>query len=228
MQILRPFMIAGIFLFVVILAVSTFWMQEQYLLLGILLVIISIIPFFMRFEAKRQDARGVVLISMLAAIAAVSRILFAPLPNFKPTSFVIIMAGMAFGPESGFMVGAIAAILSNIFFGQGPWTPWQMFAWGLMGLTAGLLQNKSWLKNKYGRLSFGFAWGFIFGWIMDIWYIIGFISPLTWQTIFGGFAASLYFDLIHALPNVFFLGILSKSWMKVFQRIKIKYGLLEN
>lgn len=194
----------------------------------LLIAIISIVPFFIRFETKRQDARELVLISMLAAIAAVSRILFAPLPNFKPMSFVIIVTGMVFGPESGFMVGSVSAVLSNIFFGQGPWTPLQMFAWGLMGLTAGIFRNKAWIKSRYGILIFGFIWGFIFGWIMDAWYIIGFIRPLNLMTILGGLAASFYFDLMHAVANVFFLGTLSKSWMRLFQRVKIKYGLPED
>ncbi|HNT02823.1 MAG TPA: ECF transporter S component [Bacillota bacterium] len=181
-----------------------------------------------RFETKKQDPRELVLISMLAAIAAISRILFAPLPNFKPMSFVIIVTGIVFGPESGFMVGSVSAILSNIFFGQGPWTLLQMLAWGLMGLTAGLLRNTVWIKSRYGILMFGFSWGFIFGWIMDAWYIIGFIRPLSLMTIIGGLSASFYFDLMHALANTFFLGIFSKSWIKLFNRIKIKYGLLED
>ncbi|MCR4435116.1 MAG: ECF transporter S component [Clostridiales bacterium] len=227
MQHLKPRLMVVVLLFVAVLGISTFWLQDQYLLLGILLVLISTVPFFIRFEAGKQNAREMVLISMLAAIAAAGRVLFAALPNVKPTSFVVIMTGLAFGPEAGFMVGAVAAIVSNMFFGQGPWTPWQMFSWGLMGLTAGLLQKKSRLEKRLGLMAFGLVWGFIFGWIMDVWYVIGFIHPLTWETVLGGFAASFYFDLVHGLSNAFFLGLLSNSWLKVLQRIKLKYGLLE-
>jgi len=208
-----------------ILAASTFWLQDQYLLLGFVLIIISVIPFLLKFESKRMEAREVVLISILAAIAAVSRVPFAALPSVQPTSFVIILTGLVFGPETGFMVGAVAALVSNIFLGQGPWTPWQIFAWGLMGLTAGLLPARSWFKSKIGILTFGFIWGFVFGWIMDTWFVVGFINPLTWKSVLGSYISSFYFDLLHALSNVFFIRLFLSSWMKVLQRIKLKYGL---
>src|SRR5690606_36098668 len=107
--------------------------DEQYLLLSVALVVVSMLTFFIRFELKAIQTREIVLIAVLAAIAAVSRVPFAPLPSVQPTSFFIIAAALVFGAETGFMIGAFAALVSNMFLGQGPWTPWQMFAWGMMG-----------------------------------------------------------------------------------------------
>src|SRR5690606_16114673 len=106
-------------------------------------------------------AREMVILAMLAAIAAVSRVPFAGIPSVQPTSFVIIVTGLVFGAESGFLVGAVTAIVSNIFLGQGPWTPWQMFAWGLMGMSAGLLRNTWLMSTLWTKSIFVFAWGYI-------------------------------------------------------------------
>ena len=108
------------------------------------------LPFYIRFERKAFVSREIVLVAVLAAIAAVSRVPFSLLPSVQPTSFVIIVSAIVFGSETGFMIGATAAIVSNIFLGQGPWTPWQMFSWGMIGFIAGLLRN-TFLMKSYGE-----------------------------------------------------------------------------
>lgn len=168
-----------------------------------------------------------VLLAMLAAIAAVGRVPFAGLPSVQPTSFIIIMAGLVFGAESGFIVGAVAAIVSNFFLGQGPWTPWQMYAWGMMGMSAGFLHNTWWMKKLWGKLIFGFIWGYLFGWFMNMWIIVSNMEALSWEFFAGIYISSIYFDLAHALSNVFFLLVFGASWIKILQRIQRKYGLLE-
>jgi energy-coupling factor transport system substrate-specific component len=203
------------------------WIEEYYLLLSFTMIGLAMLPFFIRFERKNVKPEEIILIAMLAAIAAVSRIPFAPLPSVQPTSFVIIMAALAFGAEVGFLVGSIAAIVSNIFLGQGPWTPWQMFAWGMMGFTAGLLKDTGFMKSLIGKNIFGFVWGLIFGWIMNLWFIIGFLQEINWQVFVSAYVASFYFDLAHGLSNVFFISIFSVLWLKVLFRIKLKYGLLK-
>lgn len=184
------------------------------------------IPFFARFELRKITSREIVILAILAAIAAVSRVPFAPLPSVQPTSFVIIIAGLVFGAESGFIVGAVAAIVSNIFLGQGPWTPWQMYAWGMIGMTAGLFRNRWWMKQMWGKLLFGFVWGYLFGWFMNLWIIVGSIENFTWEFFISIYVASIYFDLAHGLSNVFFLLIFSASWIRILNRFKRKYGLL--
>lgn len=112
---------------------------DQTALLTLVVVLASMGIFFASYEASRPRLRDIMPTVVLAALAAAGRILFAPIPDFKPVSAIAIIAGVAFGRKSGFMVGALAALASNFFFGQGPWTPWQMYAWGLVGYGAGLL-----------------------------------------------------------------------------------------
>lgn len=212
---------------VVLICLSlTLVIEGQYILFTLLVLLSALIPFLFRFEQRKVTAEEIVLISVLAALAAISRVPFAPLPSVQPTSFIVIMAALVFGRETGFMVGALAAVVSNLFLGQGPWTPWQMFSWGMIGYTAGLFAERGWIQNKVGLLVFGGVWGFLFGWIMNLWYVLGFFETLSWSVFISAYIASFYFDLAHALSNVFFLAIFASSWQKVLQRVKKKYGLL--
>lgn len=218
----------GVSVVLLIFLVSSivFFHYKAYLLLSLIMIAIIMIPFFARFEWRDVGGREIVLLAMLAAIAAVGRVPFAGLPSVQPTSFIIIMAGLVFGAESGFIVGAVAAVVSNFFLGQGPWTPWQMYAWGMMGMTAGLLRNTWWMGQMWGKLIFGFVWGYLFGWFMNMWIIVGNIEALSWTYVIGIYVSSLYFDLAHALSNVFFLAVFGAAWIKILQRVQRKYGLL--
>ncbi|OPA74358.1 ECF transporter S component [Paenibacillus selenitireducens] len=212
---------------IVVLAV-VLWMDKYYMPLSFLMIGLAMLPFYIRFERKTMKAEEILLIAMLGAIAAVSRVPFAPLPSVQPTSFVIMMSALVFGPEVGFLVGSIAAVVSNIFLGQGPWTPWQMFCWGMIGFTAGLLRNTRFMKSLWGKNIFGFSWGFLFGWIMNLWFLIGMYDHLSWKVFASAYVASFYFDLAHALSNVFFISIFSAIWLKILLRVKSKYGLLDS
>ena len=105
------------------------WQLAAFLILGL-----ALLAGFGWYERARPDARIVALVAALAAFAALGRIAFAALPNVKPTTDIVLVAGYALGAGPGFVVGALAALVSNFFFGQGPWTPWQMAAWGATGL----------------------------------------------------------------------------------------------
>jgi len=217
--------VAIVILFLLVLSIVLF-NYRAYLLLSFIIMGLTMIPFFSRFEVRKISSREIVILAILAAIAAVSRVPFAPLPSVQPTSFVIIITGLVFGAESGFIVGAVAAIVSNIFLGQGPWTPWQMYAWGMIGMAAGLFRNTWWMKQMWGKLLFGFVWGYLFGWFMNLWIIVSAIENFTWEFFISIYVASIYFDLAHALSNVFFLLVFSSSWIRILQRFKRKYGLL--
>ncbi|WP_017755523.1 ECF transporter S component [Calidifontibacillus oryziterrae] len=219
-------LISTILLFFVLFYLTFFQGEEHYMLLSFLMLIVAMFPIFIRFEKKKLDARSIVLLAILAAIAAVSRVPFAALPSVQPTTFVVIMSAIVFGAESGFIIGAIAALVSNLFLGQGPWTPWQMFAWGMIGLTAGLFKNWLFVNNKIPLLLFGFISGFLFGWTMNLWYLVGFMGNISFEIILMSIASSFYFDLAHGLSNVFFLYIFSTKWKKTFERFKVKYGLM--
>lgn len=224
----RTYLIGVALVLLLLLFISIIVLHYRaYLLLSLIMIACIMIPFFARFEWRDVAGREVVLLAMLAAIAAVSRVPFAGLPSVQPTSFVIIMTGVVFGAESGFIVGAVAAGVSNFFLGQGPWTPWQMYAWGMMGMSAGLLRNRGWMKTLWGKSVFGFVWGYVFGWFMNMWIVVSNLEAWSWEFFIGIYAASIYFDLAHALSNVFFLIVFGSSWIRILQRIQRKYGLLE-
>lgn len=219
--------VVPIVLFILLVVSIVAFNYNAYLLLSFLIIGAIMFPFFARFEMREIAVREIVILGMLAAIAAVSRVPFAGLPSVQPTSFVIIMAGLVFGAEAGFIVGAVAAVVSNVFLGQGPWTPWQMYAWGMMGMSAGLLRNTWWMTKLWGKCVFGFVWGYVFGWFMNLWIVVSYIENFTWEYFIGIYVASIYFDLAHGLSNVLFLIVFGASWIKILERFKRKYGLLE-
>lgn len=220
--------VVSIVIFLLLVASIIFFKYNAYLLVSLAIILIIMLPFFARFEIRNITGSEVVILAMLAAIAAVGRVPFAALPSVQPTSFIIILTGLVFGAESGFIVGAVAAVVSNVFLGQGPWTPWQMYAWGMMGMSSGLLRNTWWMKKMWGKVIFGFIWGYLFGWFMNLWIIVSNIENFTWELFTSIYVASIYFDLAHGLSNVFFLIVFSASWMNIMNRFKKKYGLLDD
>nr|WP_312857726.1 ECF transporter S component [Bacillus haikouensis] len=223
----RSVLISSSFIVLTLLFISAIIFNDKpYLLICFAIMLITAVPLFARFELRQIGSKEIVLLAVLAAIAAMSRVPFAPIPSVQPTTFVIIVSAIALGPEAGFLIGATAAIVSNIFLGQGPWTPWQMYAWGMAGMMAGFLRNTWFLNNKWGLMGFGFAVGFFFGWFMNLWFIMGFIGDISWNIFISAYVASFYFDLAHALSNVFFLGLFSAGWIRILERFQRKYGIL--
>jgi len=187
------------------------------------IVALAVVAFFFEFEATAMSSKEIALIAMLGTISAVSRVPFAVIPNVQPCTYLIICSGYVFGPVAGFMVGAITALVSNLFLGQGPWTLYQMFAWGLAGVSAAYLR-----RLGLGRISliiFGTAWGFIYGWIMNIWFWASFIYPLTFKTFLTYQLTSIWFDTFHALGNVVFLGFFGMKTVAILQRFKRRFSI---
>lgn len=214
--------------FIILLTISTLWAGKHYLTISFVMLIITMAPFFIGFEKRDLKAEEMVIISMLSAIAAIGRVPFVAIPSVQPTSFVIIMSGLTLGGNTGFMVGSIGALVSNMLLGQGPWTPWQMFAWGMMGFTSSLLRNTKLMNTIIGRSIFGVIWGFIFGWIMNLWGVLYLDSTtLTWKVYLASCIASFKFDLNHAISNVVFISLFSNRWVKILDRVKKKYGLMK-
>jgi energy-coupling factor transport system substrate-specific component len=171
---------------------------------------------------KGIKTEEIAILSILTAAASAGRVIFTPIPNVQPTSFIIIMTGILFRKRAGFIVGVLSALLSNMFLGQGPWTIGQMIMWGAMGLTAGIM-GPLLKKNIVYRIIFGFVWGFIFGWGMDISMYI----YTHGMNLYMLFIYSVYFDLLHAIGNVAFISLSGNNVMKIFSRIKQKYQLFE-
>ena len=195
-------------------------------LLSAIVAICALVPFFLRFEFQKPKLREIMPIAVLSAIGIAGRILFAAVPNFKPVTAITIVAGASFGRQAGFLVGALIALCSNIFFGQGPWTPWQMYAWGLAGYLAGVFANAGFFKHKPIVFVYGFIISLVYGFILDSWTLVGFINPISWGSAIAIYGAGLTFSLIHAIATVIFLIPVYGPWMKKFERIKQKFGFL--
>lgn len=130
------------------------WDERKYYLTSLLLVGLMFVPFVLRFEGRRPQARELVLLATMTALAVAGRAAFYWLPQCKPVCAIVILTAVAFTPEAGFVTGAAAGLISNFFFGQGPWTPWQMFCWGMIGFVAGLLENRGFFRRDRNRTYF--------------------------------------------------------------------------
>ena len=203
--------------------------DRKYYFISLLIMLETMIPFCMVFESRKPKARELIVISVLCAIAVAARSAFFMLPEFKPVVALVIIAGVCFGGETGFLVGAVTGFVSNFFFGQGPWTPWQMFAFGIIGFIAGILFKKGFLrKTKASLCIFGFLVTlFIYGGIMNPASVIMWQSKINWDMIESAYIMGIPFDLIHALGTAFFLWFISEPMIDKLERIKIKYGLVE-
>lgn len=203
--------------------------SRKYYFIGLLIILEIMLPFALIFEERKPQARELVVIAVLCAIGVAGRSIFFMLPQFKPVVALVILAGVAFGGETGFLVGAMTAFASNMFFGQGPWTPWQMFAFGIIGFLAGALFRKGWLSRNSVSLAIfgGIATFVVYGGIIDVGSYFMYQSVWNPEVFFATLLMGIPFNILHAISTVFFLGILSKPMLEKLERIKIKYGLME-
>lgn len=160
-----------------------------------------------RFESSTMNSRKIACIAVLSVVAAAGRVFFVWFPGFQPLTFIAVMAGLAMGFEAGFGVGVFAALLSNLFLGQGPWTPWQMLVWGLAGGVSGLPLIRSALEKKPVMITYLGLVGLLFGWTMNAWFWVSFTSPQTAASFLSLCAASLPFDIAHSCANIIFYTI---------------------
>ena len=212
-----------------ILIGSLFFDDRRFAFISVLIILQVMLPFFFLFEKRKPKAREIVTIAALCAITVAGRGAFFMLPQFKPVIALIIISAVALGPQSGFLIGAMSAFISNIFFGQGPWTPWQMFAFGLIGFLAGLLFGRGRLSSSPPILSVygAIATFFIFGGIMNPATVLMFQPNPTIEMFLLSYLHGLPFDLIHTVATVVFLMLLSAPMLEKLERIKTKYGLME-
>lgn len=203
--------------------------DRKYYFISLLIILETMLPFVMVFESRKPQARELIVIAVLCAIGVAGRAAFFMLPQFKPVVAVVIIAGVAFGGEAGFLVGAVTGFVSNMFFGQGPWTPWQMFAFGIIGFLAGVLFRKGILRRNTIALCIfgGLATFFIYGGIMNPAAVLMFQSRPRAEMFYLTYLQGIPFDLIHASATVIFLGYIAKPMLEKLDRIKVKYGLVE-
>ena len=207
-----------------------FFHGRKYLICSLIVIVAAMLPFFMMFEGRKPKAREIMVISVLAAIGVAGRAAFFMVPSFKPVAAIVILTGVSFGGEAGFLVGCLIMMLSNMFMGQGPWTPWQMFSFGIIGFLAGILYQKGILKARkrdlciYGFLSVVLIYGGIMN-PASILMSYGYITPAS---LVAFHISGIPVDLVHALSTVIFLWFLSRPLLEKLERIKKKYGLIES
>lgn len=199
--------------------------DRKYNIISIIIAFLACVPFFVGFERGKTGARELVVIAVMTAISVVGRLMFAPIPGFKPVTAVVIITAIAYGMQAGFLTGAMSAIVSNIFFGQGPWTPFQMFVWGFLGLLAGLLFKRGQKPNVILLIVIGIIGGVAFSVMMDVWSVLNIDGTWNWSRYFALLVSSLPFMAIYAVSNVVFLLLLTKPFLEKLNRVKDKYGL---
>ena len=196
-----------------------------------LVILEAMLPFFLLFEARRPQARELVTIAVMAALAVAGRVAI-PIPNFKAITGIVMITGMAFGPQAGFMTGAISAFASNFFYSQGPWTPWQMMAYGMGGFLAGILFcGRTW-KNARIEAAVKSAFAFfgvvlVVGPLLDSCTIFTTGARITWKFTLAVLAAGFPHNLIHGLFCAATVLVLGKPLLGKLTRLKTKYGMLQ-
>ena len=215
--------VGGAFLLVMIGAVLLH--NRKYQVISLLIAFISCLPFFLAFERKNNSAARLVLIAVMVALSVLGRVLFAPIPGFKPVTAITIITAASFGPQAGFLTGALSAVLSNMFFGQGPWTPFQMFVWGLIGFFAGVSQKQGLLKSKIMLAVYGALSGVAFSLMMDVWTVLAIDGTWNWARYLAAVATAVPYTALYSISNVVFLLLLNSPLQKTLSRIKLKYGL---
>ena len=200
-----------------------------YYLISTMIIVELMLPFFFRFEARRPQARELVILTVMAALAAVSRVVFAFSPYLKTITGIIMITGIAFGPEAGFLTGAVAAFASNFFFSQGPWTPWQMFAYGFGGFFAGLIfhNRRHWAKPWVLAI---FAFSTILlvvGPMLDSCTVFTVLSKFTAKNVLAVYAAGIGYNATHGIGAALTLFFVSRPLLQKLDRLQTKYGILE-
>ena len=202
--------------------------DEHYNLISLLMVIEALVPFALIFDGRSPKAREIIIISVMCAIAVASRVAFAAVPSIKPFMAIVIISGIALGGETGFLVGAVSMFVSNMYFGHGAWTPWQMFTYGLIGMFGGLVFNKKHKLQKRIPISlYGFLSAIIIhGGIMNPASIIMGQGKITLGMILSAYARGFGMDFVQAISTTIFLWLLAPIMLEKLNRVKNKYGLL--
>lgn len=201
--------------------------DRKYLFVSIFIAALSCVPFFVAFEKGRNTVRELVIIAVMSAISVVGRLIFAPIPGFKPVAAVIIITGITLGAEAGVITGAMSALASNVFFGQGPWTPFQMFAWGIIGFISGLLFFKRKKQNLIAVTAAGVVGGVLYSLIMDVWTTVSISGNFIFAEYLLNVTAALPVTVEYAVSNAIFLLILTKPFVAKLNRIKQKYNVFQ-
>ncbi len=194
--------------------------DKMYAYVSLLITILSVVLFISGFERRETGSRRMVIVVVMTVLAVVGRFI----PVIKPVAAITVIAGVYLGGESGFLVGAITAVISNFFWGQGPWTPFQMFSWGLIGLGAGIF-GKYLKKNKPLLYAYGAISGVLFSVIMDVWTVLWNNEDFSYDAYLAAIASAAPMTVLYAISNIIFLILCFDTIGKKLDRIKTVYGI---
>lgn len=205
-----------------------FFGDRKYLFISMMTAVLSCIPFWTSLSRGKYSAKKVVLIAVLVAIATAGRSVFFMFPGIKPMAAVVIVTGISLGAEAGFLTGSLTMLLSNMLFGQGPWTPWQMFSMGLIGLLAGLLATagKERMEKRSSLCLFGLISPLvIYGGIMNFASLLMMSYTINKESIIAIYLSGIPMDMLHAVSTVIFLAVGGKLMLEKIERVKKKHGI---
>lgn len=223
---------------VLVLIPATIWFgvarlgDKKYFFISLLVLLEAMLPFFVSFEDRKPKVRDIVTLAVMCALAVTGRTAFFMLPNFTPVMAIVIIAGVAFGCEGGFITGAMTMFVSNFIMGQGPWTPWQMFAMGLVGFLAGLFFVGSSVRTrnmtKLGLCIFGaLICIVVYGGIMNPASVIMWQPNVNFSMIMASYVTGFPFDLAQATATVIALWLVARPFLEKLDRVRIKFGVLK-
>lgn len=198
--------------------------EKRYAFITMAIAVCSVIPFALRFENKKGSTERMVILSVMIALCVVLRYCFSMIPHFKPVTALVVITGIYMGGETGFLCGAFSAVLSNFIFGQGPWTPFQMFAWGMTGLVAGIF-SKYLKKSRVGLGIYGAASGIMYSLIMDIWTAMWQEGVFNIKRYIACVVTSLPVMAIYIVSNIIFLWLMAKPIGEKIERVKKKMNM---
>lgn len=198
--------------------------SRLYMTISIFIAAAALVVTFAGLDKRRTNVRRIVLIAVMTSLSIVSRFIFAAVPAFKPMAAVIIMTGMYLGGEAGFLCGSLTAFLSNFYFGQGPWTPFQMLAFGIIGLVAALI-NVPLKKNRIILVIYAILAGIFYSFFLDIWTMLWAYGGPDSAGYIAALASAVPYTIMYAASNVFFLILLDKPFGRRLGRVINKYDI---
>lgn len=209
--------------------INSMFGDRVYLIVSVVLIILAIVLFVRSFEKKKPGTKDVVLISVMISLAVVGRLVFFMIPQFKPCAAIIIITGIMLGKQAGFLSGILTAFISDFFFGMGPWTVWQMIAFGLIGLMSAIIFNEDRIEKMGGFAKlilcvYGFLVTFVaYGLIMDTATVFMITDKPKVATFIATYSAGIVFNLIHGGSTFIFLYLMANPLSKKIKRILVKY-----
>lgn len=199
---------------------------KYYDVASLIAAFLSCIPFYITFEKSKATSKEIMLVALMTAFSVCGRIMFSFIPFFKPITAFTIISGMYLSAPAGFICGSFSALISNIYFGQGPWTLFQMISWGLIGFISGVIGEKL-LEKRIILVIYAFISGVLFSLIMDLWTVLNIDKEFNFSRYIIQLISSFPIMIIYSLSNIFFLILLQKPIGKKLKRAKKRYGIFE-